>query len=85
MLELNKEKDMTEAIKILKHAESVLMKKIRSMQDGKPKYAASAKLTEIRDAIKILKQVNMDEEIDEQEENEYLTHLFTEHPPQAKA
>ena len=55
------------------------------MQDGKPKYAASAKLSEIRDAIKILKQVNMDEVIDEQEENEYLTHLFTEHPPQAKA
>ena len=76
---------MTEAIKILKHAESVLMKKIRAMKDGKPKYAKNTKLSEIRDAIKILKQVNMDEEIDEQEENEYLTHLFTEHPPQAKA
>jgi len=76
---------MDEAIKILKHAESVLMKKIRAMKDGKPKYAASEKLSELRDAIKILKQVNMDEEIDEQEENEYLTHLFTEHPPQAKA
>ena len=85
MLELNKEKDMTEAIKILKHAESVLMKKIRSMQDGKPKYAASAKLSEIRDAIKILKQVNMEDEIGEEEETEFLTHLFTNHPPQAKA
>ena len=76
---------MDEAIKILRHAEDVTMKKIRSMKDGKPKYAASEKLRELRDAIKILKQVNMDEEIDEQEENEYLTHLFTEHPPQAKA
>ena len=76
---------MDEAIKILRHAEDVTMKKIKSMKDGKPKYAASEKLRELRDAIKILKQVNMDEEIDEQEENEYLTHLFTEHPPQAKA
>ena len=76
---------MDEAIKILKHAESVVMKKIRAMKDGKPKYAANTKLNEIRDAIKILKQVNMDEVIDEQEETEYLTHLFTEHPPQAKA
>ena len=76
---------MDEAIKILRHAEDVTMKKIKSMKDGKPKYAASEKLRELRDAIKILKQVNMDEVIDEQEENEYLTHLFTEHPPQAKA
>lgn len=85
MLGSHKEKDMTEAIKILKHAETVLMKKIRVMKDGKPKYAVSEKLGEIRDAIKILKQVNMEEEIDEQEENEYLTHLFTNNPPQAKA
>ena len=76
---------MDEAIKILRHAEDVVMKKIRSMKDGKPKYAANEKLRELRDAIKILKQVNMDEVIDEEEETEYLTHLFTEHPPQAKA
>ena len=30
---------MEEAIKVLQHAEVVLMKKIRAMKDGKPKYA----------------------------------------------
>lgn len=46
---------MQEAIDILEHAEVVLMKKIKSLQDGKPKYAASEKLTEIRYAISLLK------------------------------
>ena len=76
---------MTEAITILKHAETVLMKKIRGMKDGKPKYAANEKLNELREAIKILKQVNMEDAIDEEEETEFLTHLFTTNPPKAKA
>lgn len=45
---------MQEAIDILRHSETVLVKKIKGMKDGKPKYAASEKLNEIRDAIKIL-------------------------------
>ena len=45
---------MQEAIDILRHSETVLVKKIKGMKDGKPKYAASAKLNELRDAIKAL-------------------------------
>jgi hypothetical protein len=44
-----------EAIIVLTHAEAVLMKRIRDMKDGKPKYAASERLTEIRNALKVLK------------------------------
>ena len=45
---------MQEAIEILRHSESVLVKKIKGMKDGKPKYAASDKVTELREAIKAL-------------------------------
>jgi hypothetical protein len=79
---------MTEAIQILRHAEEVLMKRIKSMKDGKPKYAASEKLRELRDAIVVLKHANMDEElaqIDEKEEDEFLAHVFTSNPPKAQA
>lgn len=44
-----------EAIIVLNHAEAVLMKRIKEMRDGKPKYAASERLTEIRTALKVLK------------------------------
>ena len=47
---------MKEAIEILRHSESVLVKKIKGMKDGKPKYAAAEKLNELRDAIKVLQQ-----------------------------
>ena len=79
---------MDEAIKILRHAEDVVMKKIKSMKDGKPKYAASEKLRELRYAIAVLKQVNLDtelDEMDEKEEDEMLAQIFTKQPPQAKA
>lgn len=76
---------MQEAIKILQHSEVVLMKKIKGLQDGKPKWAASAKLAEIRNAIAVLKQYDMVEEMDEQEEEAFLAHQFTEHPPKAQA
>jgi len=79
---------MTEPIKILKHSEEVLMKKIKSMKDGKPKYAASEKLREIRYAIAVLKQVTLDEDftkVDEKEEDKLLVHLFTQNPPTAQA
>ena len=52
---------MTEAIKVLKHSEVVLMKKIKAMKDGKPKYAANEKLHEIRDALNVLKRYDMDD------------------------
>ena len=45
---------MEEAIKVLRHAESVLAKKIKAMKDGKPKYAAADKLNELREGIKAI-------------------------------
>ena len=47
---------MQEAIDILRHSETVLVKKIKGMKDGKPKYAASDKLNELREAIKALQE-----------------------------
>ena len=44
-----------EAIIVLTHAEAVLMKRIREMKDGKPKYAASERLQELRSALKLVK------------------------------
>jgi hypothetical protein len=44
-----------EAVVVLTKAEAVLMKRIREMRDGKPKYAASERLNELRTAIKVLK------------------------------
>ena len=46
---------MEHVMEILGHAEVVLMKKIKAMKDGKPKYAASERLNEIRHAMAILK------------------------------
>ncbi len=79
---------MDEAIKILRHAEDVLMKKIKGLKDGKPKWLASEKLRELRNAITVLKQANLDEEfaeMDEKEEDEILEQIFTNRPPQAQA
>ena len=44
-----------EAIIVLTHAEAVLMKRRREMKDGKPKYAASERLQELRTAMKLFK------------------------------
>ena len=76
---------MIEAIKILRHAESVLMKKVKSMKDGKPKYSANDKIRELRYAIDVLKQVSMEDEADEKEEEEVLKQIFEANPPHAKA
>ena len=76
---------MTEAIKILRHAESVLMKKVKGMKDGKPKYAANEKIRELRYAIDTLKHIGMEDEMDEEEETQLLQQMFTVNPPQAKA
>jgi len=76
---------MEHVLEILGHAEVVLMKKIRAMKDGKPKYAASERLNEIRHAIGILK---MHEDLDDmmaENEDDILVEQFAKHPPQAKA
>lgn len=44
-----------EAIEVLTKAEAVLMKRIKAMRDGKPKYAASERLNQLREALKLVK------------------------------
>jgi hypothetical protein len=53
---------MNEAIEVLEKAEAVLMKRIREMRDGKPKYAANHRLSELRDALKLIKGNSKTEE-----------------------
>lgn len=76
---------MDYAIKKLKQDEIVLMKKIKGLQDGKPKWAASEQLDEIRSAIKLLERYNDITEADIESEDEYLKEIFTMSPPKAKA
>lgn len=79
---------MTDAIEILRHAEDVLMKKIKGLKDGKPKWAASEKLRGIRYAIEYLKSKEIDDELsqlDERQEDEILAQVFTTNPPKAQA
>lgn len=45
-----------ESILVLIQAEAVLMRRIKAMRDGKPKYAASERLNELRAAIKVCKE-----------------------------
>ena len=76
---------MDYAIMKLKQDEVVLMKKIKSLQDGKPKWAASEQLDEIRSAIKLLERYNDISESDIENEDEYLKQIFEVHPAKAKA
>ena len=76
---------MEEAIKVLQHAEVVLMKKIRAMKDGKPKYAASERLNELRMALQVLRMHNELDTMMDEDEDAILVEQFTHHPPQAKA
>ena len=76
---------MQEAIEILQHSEVVMMKKIKAMKDGKPKYAASEKLNEIRYAIQILKTHDEMDEMMAENEDAILTQQFINNPPRAKA
>ncbi len=76
---------MQEAIEILQHSEVVLMKKIKAMKDGKPKYAASEKLNEIRYAIQVLKAHEDMDELLAADEDAFLTQQFINNPPNAKA
>ena len=76
---------MEYAIKKLKQDEVVLMKKIKGLQDGKPKWAASAQLDEIRSAIKLLERYESITEQDIEDEDEYLKQVFEMQPPKAQA
>lgn len=61
---------MNEAIEVLEKAEGVLMKRIREMRDGKPKYAANHRLNELRDALKLIK-ANSKQPVSEEEVPEF--------------
>lgn len=76
---------MEYAIEKLKADELVLMKKIKGLQDGKPKWNASKQLEEIRSAIKLLERYNEMTAEDAEDEEEYLKELFTQHPAKAQA
>ena len=76
---------MEYAIKKLKQDEIVLMKKIKSLQDGKPKWAASKQLDEIRLGIKLLERYTEMSVIDEEEQDAYLKELFELNPAKANA
>lgn len=69
---------MNEAIVVLEKAEAVLMKRIRAMRDGSPKWSASARLNEIRSAIKVIKAV-------ERDGDELIVEALTQFPPIAQA
>ncbi len=76
---------MDYAIKKLKADEIVLMKKIKGLQDGKPKWAASEQLNEIRSAIKLLERYNSISEAEVENEDEILKEIFIANPPKAMA
>ena len=76
---------MDYAIMKLKQDEIVLMKKIKGLQDGKPKWAASEQLDEIRSAIELLDRYNNITEQDIEDEDTYLKQVFATNPAKAKA
>jgi hypothetical protein len=76
---------MEEAIDILKHSEVVLMKKIKGLQDGKPKWAASEKLRQLRYAIDVLEAHNSLDELESENADELLVDIFTQNPPKYNA
>lgn len=76
---------MEYAIKKLKQDEVVLMKKIKSLQDGKPKWLASKQMAEIRSAIKLLERYENITEADLADEDEYLKEVFELNPAKAQA
>ena len=76
---------MDYAIMKLKQDEIVLMKKIKGLQDGKPKWSAAEQLDEIRSAIELLERYNNITEQDIQDEDNYLKQVFATYPAKAKA
>jgi hypothetical protein len=76
---------MREAIEVLEKAEAVLMKRIREMRDGKPKYAASERLNELRSALKLIKTYEREAELMQEEEDAILMEALILNPPKAQA
>jgi hypothetical protein len=76
---------MNEAIVVLEKAEAVLMKRIRAMRDGSPKWSASARLNEIRAALKMIKAYEQNAEMYEAERDDMIVEALTLYPPIAQA
>jgi len=76
---------MQEAIVVLEKAEAVLMKRIRAMRDGAPKWSASARLNEIRAALKMIKAYEQNAEMYEAERDDMIVEALTLYPPIAQA
>lgn len=76
---------MEEAIVVLEKAEAVLMKRIRAMRDGSPKWAAAKRLGEIRNALKLIKMYDRDAAQIAADEEAYMIESLTQHPPLAQA
>lgn len=76
---------MDYAIDKLKKDELVLIKKIKGLKDGKPKWKCNEELTEIRLAIKLLERYRDMSAADAEDEEEYLSELFANNPPKAQA
>lgn len=76
---------MDYAIDKLKQDEIVLMKKIKALKDGKPKWAANEQLSQIRSAIKLLERYNSISAEEVEHEDEFLKEIFIANPPKAMA
>jgi hypothetical protein len=76
---------MQEAIVVLEKAESVLMKRIRAMRDGSPKWAASKRLNEVRAALKMIKDYENNAEAFELERDALIVEALEMYPPIAQA
>lgn len=76
---------MQEAIVVLEKAEAVLMKRIRAMRDGSPKWAASKRLNEVRAALKMIKSYEQNAEVYEAENEALMVEALTLYPPIAQA
>jgi hypothetical protein len=76
---------MSKAIEVLEHAEVVLMKKLRGLRDGKPKWACADELMEVKRAISVLKQFDKGIAEAQLNEDEYLQEALTLNPPIAQA
>ena len=55
------------------------------MRDGKPKYAASERLNELRSALKLIKTYEREAELMAEEEDAILMEALILNPPKAQA
>lgn len=76
---------MSKAIEVLEHAEGVLMKKLRGLRDGKPKWACADELLEVRHALNILKQYDRAVAEAALNEDALIMESLIQNPPLAQA